>query len=128
LLFFEMGEWEYFENGKLRYTSNQSRLIFRRLAQRLQSQCLSRIELARQPAEMIFEFDLGGSLRVRPAADAKPADLLWYLDGQDRCLTMYVNGTLVDEPAGEAKHRKIKAKPMVYSPNNLVGSDGRQAP
>jgi hypothetical protein len=49
LLWFEMGKWEYFENGKRMYHSGQSRGYLRRVAVRLQSQCLSAVEVLELP-------------------------------------------------------------------------------
>lgn len=116
LLWFEMGEWEYFENGKRRFHSGQSRAYLRRAAARLQSQCVARVQLVAQPAEMVFDFDLGGQLRVRPTSDAEQDDPLWHLYAHDRCLTLLANGTL-EHGASNLKPAKIKAHPAVYASN-----------
>jgi hypothetical protein len=93
-LFFELGEWEYIENGKRRYHSGQSRTCFRRMAQRLQSQSFVRVRSTDRPAETVFEFDLGGEFRTWPSADAQRDDLLWELSNGKNHVRMQANGHL----------------------------------
>lgn len=116
-LWFEMGEWEYYEKGKRRYHSGQSRAYLRRTAARLQSQCIARVQLVEQPAKMVFDFDLGGQLLVRPASDAAQDDPLWHLYAHDRCLTLLANVTLEHGESNNNKPARLKARPATYMPN-----------
>lgn len=117
LLWIEMGEWVYFEDGKRKYHSGQSRAYLRRVAARLQSQCLSFVTVLELPSIVRFEFDLGGCLLVRPAQDAEPDDPLWHIYAFDRCLTLLANGTLEHGPSSDVKRRKMRMKLCTYSPN-----------
>jgi hypothetical protein len=120
LLWFEMGEWEYFEHGKRKYHSGQSRAYLRRVALRLQSQCVSSVTVLELPSIVRFEFDLGGSLLVRAEKDAEPDDPLWHIYAFDRCLTLLADGTLEHGPSNEKKRRKLRLKLCTYSPNQVL--------
>ncbi len=116
LLWFEMGEWEYFEDDKRKFHARQSRAQLRRAAARLQSQCLCGVQLVALPAEMVFDFDLGGRLRVRPSPKAEPDDPLWHLYAYERCLTFLASGTLVHGASSSRKLGRIKARLCPYIP------------
>jgi len=120
LLWFEMGEWEYFEDGKRKYHSEQSRAYLRRVAARLQSQCLSSVAVLELPAVVRFEFDLGGTLLVRSSMDAEPGDPLWHLYAFDRCLTLRADGVLEHGRSASKNMRKVQLKPCTYSLNNSI--------
>jgi hypothetical protein len=115
LLWFEMGQWEFFENNKLKFHSGQSRAYLRRAANRLQSQCLASVEFLPDNTESKFEFDLGARLIVRPTADAEDDDSMWHLYTRDRCLTMLANGTLEHGPSRAKRRSRLKAKLASYS-------------
>ena len=114
LLWFEMCEWEYFENGKCRFNSGQSRAQLRRLAARLQSQALTAVQLEKLPPEMSFDFDLGGQIRVRPAPAAEEDDALWHLYTSDKCLTMFADGRLQHGLSKSLKLGSLMARPETY--------------
>jgi hypothetical protein len=122
LLWFEMGKWEYFENGKRMYHSGQSRGYLRRVAVRLQSQCLSAVEVLELPSTVRFYFDMGGCVVVRATDDAEPDDPLWHIYAFERCLTLRANGTLEHGPSRNKKRSKVKAKICSYALNNALQS------
>jgi hypothetical protein len=118
LLWFEMGAWEYFEQEKRKYHSGQSRTYLRRVAARLQSQCLALVTVVELPSIVRFDFDLGGSLIVRPEKGAKPDDPLWHLYAFDQCLTLRVDGTLEHTFSKSKRVGKVRLKSCTYSPNH----------
>jgi len=116
LLWVEMGEWEYFEHGKRKYHSGQSRTCLRRVAARLQSQCVSSVDVIELPATVRFEFDMGGCLVVRAEKNAEPDDSLWHIYAFGDCLTMRANGKLEYGESKSKRLRKVQAKLCSYAP------------
>ena len=65
---------------------------------------------------MVFDFDLGGQLRVRPSPQAEPDNPLWHLYAYERCLTFLASGTLVHGTSSSRKHGRVKARLGTYIP------------
>ena len=109
LLFFDLGKWNYTENGQSMLESVNPRERLREVACLIEAQRLTRVELISQPIRMVLHFDMGGQLEAQPPADSDPGDPFWNLYIHDRCLTLRVDGTLEHGLSDSKEVEKIRA-------------------
>lgn len=114
MLFFDLGEWDYTENGQSKLESVNLQERLREVACLLEAQRLTRVELISQPIQMVLHFDIGGRLEARPPVDSDPGDAFWNLYIHDRCLTLRVDGTLEHGLSDSKEVEKIRAVSTVF--------------
>lgn len=114
LLFLDLGEWDYTENGQSKLESVNLQERLREVACLLEAQRLTRVELISQPIQMVLHFDIGGRLEARPPVDSDPGDAFWNLYIHDRCLTLRVDGTLEHGLSDSKEVEKIRAVSTVF--------------
>ena len=113
-LWVEMGAWQLFESGKLLFHSEQARKYLRRAAGHLDSQKLSRVELATDPTRTVFAFENGSELRVCPTMDSEPDEPLWHVYGAGKCLSLLADGTFEHGASQSQRPHRTTARAAVH--------------
>lgn len=120
LLFFDLGEWDYIENGQSILDSVNPHERLREVACLIEAQRLTRVELISQPIRMVLHFDMGGQLEAQPPTDSEPGDAFWNLYVHDRCLTLRVDGTLDHGLSDSKEAERIHAVSTVLDLSEIL--------